>query len=59
VDRKIGKYDDALKTYERALKAIEETLGHTHSEAAEILHNMGLVQVRKKIYVIHTLKLTL
>lgn len=44
IDRKRNKFDNALKLYRRALTAIEKTLGAQHSEAAEILHNIGLVQ---------------
>jgi len=44
LDRKRNKFDDALRLYQRALTAIEKTLGLQHSEAAEILHNIGLVQ---------------
>ena len=35
---------DALQLYQRALTSIEKTLGSQHSEAAEILHNIGQVQ---------------
>lgn len=44
LDRKRNHFDQALQLYHRALTAIEKTLGPTHSEAAEILHNIGLVQ---------------
>jgi len=44
LDRKRNKFDSALQIYQRALTAIEKTLGLQHSEAAEILHNIGLVQ---------------
>lgn len=43
VYRKRGMYDDALNTYKKALVAIEQTLGPKHSEAAEILHNIGML----------------
>ncbi len=55
LDRKRTKFDNALLLYKRALTAIEKTLGSQHSEAAEILHNIGQVQhelgllLRKKI----------
>ncbi|CAF1352598.1 unnamed protein product [Rotaria sp. Silwood1] len=42
--RKRNNYDYALHVYQRALKIIEKTLGPEHSEAAEILHNIGQVQ---------------
>lgn len=42
--RKPDDYDDALRVYRRALTIIEKTLGPEHSEAAEILHNIGRVQ---------------
>lgn len=44
LDRKRNRFDNALKLYQRALTAIEKTLGPQHSEAAEILHNIGQVQ---------------
>lgn len=44
LDRKRNRFDDALRLYERALTSIEKTLGPQHSEAAEILHNIGQVQ---------------
>ncbi|CAF2805021.1 unnamed protein product [Rotaria sp. Silwood2] len=42
--RKRTQFDTALQLYQRALSSIEKTLGPQHSEAAEILHNMGQVQ---------------
>ncbi|CAF1128633.1 unnamed protein product [Rotaria sordida] len=44
LDRKRNKFDNALQLYQRALTSIEKTLGLQHSEAAEILHNIGQVQ---------------
>jgi len=44
LERKRTHFDAALQLYHRALTAIEKTLGPTHSEAADILHNIGLVQ---------------
>ncbi|CAF3640658.1 unnamed protein product [Rotaria sp. Silwood1] len=44
IHRKRNNYNYALHIYQRALKMIEKTLGSEHSEAAEILHNIGLVQ---------------
>jgi tetratricopeptide (TPR) repeat protein len=44
LDRKRNKFDQALQLYQRALTSIEKTLGLQHSEAAEILHNIGQVQ---------------
>jgi tetratricopeptide (TPR) repeat protein len=44
LDRKRNHFDTALQLYQRALTAIEKTLGLQHSEAAEILHNIGQVQ---------------
>ncbi|CAF1406962.1 unnamed protein product, partial [Rotaria sordida] len=44
LDRKRTKFADALQLYQRALTHIEKTLGLEHSEAAEILHNIGQVQ---------------
>ncbi|CAF3328745.1 unnamed protein product [Rotaria socialis] len=44
LDRKRNKFDDALRLYQRALTSIEKTLGPQHSEAADILHNIGQVQ---------------
>ena len=44
LDRKRNNFEDALRLYQRALTAIEKTLGSEHSEAAEILHNIGQVQ---------------
>ena len=46
LDRKRSNYDDALRVYRRALVIIEKTLGSEHSETAEILHNMGRVQLQ-------------
>ncbi|CAF1231755.1 unnamed protein product [Rotaria sordida] len=42
--RKRTQFDMALQLYQRALTSIEKTLGPQHSEAAEILHNIGQVQ---------------
>jgi tetratricopeptide (TPR) repeat protein len=42
--RKRNQFDTALELYEKALNSIEKTLGLQHSEAAEILHNIGQVQ---------------
>jgi len=44
LDRKRNNFDQALQLYQRALNSIEKTLGSQHSEAAEILHNIGQVQ---------------
>ncbi|UJR09936.1 hypothetical protein I4U23_014158 [Adineta vaga] len=44
LDRKRNQFDSALQLYQRALISIEKTLGLQHSEAAEILHNIGQVQ---------------
>ena len=44
LDRKRNRFQEALKLYQRALTSIEKTLGPEHSEAAEILHNIGQVQ---------------
>ncbi len=44
LDRKRNRFDNALQLYQRALINIEKTLGPQHSEAAEILHNIGQVQ---------------
>jgi len=44
LDRKRNNYDDALRVYRRAFTIIEKTLDPKHSEAAEILHNIGQVQ---------------
>lgn len=44
LDRKRNRFDEALELYQRALTSIEKTLGPEHSEAAEILHNIGQVQ---------------
>lgn len=46
LDRRRSNYDDALRIYRRAFTMIEKTLGPEHSEAAEILHNIGLVQLQ-------------
>lgn len=46
LDRERSNYDDALRIYRRALTIIEKTLGSEHSEAAEILHNIGQVQLQ-------------
>ena len=43
LDRKRNRYDQALELYKRALTSIEKTLGPQHSEAADILHNIGQV----------------
>ena len=42
--RKRNQFDVALQLYRRALTSIEKTLGSQHSEAADILHNIGQVQ---------------
>ncbi|CAF1627819.1 unnamed protein product [Rotaria magnacalcarata] len=44
LDRKRNNYEDALRIYRRAFTIIEKTLGPEHSEAADILHNIGQVQ---------------
>lgn len=44
LDRKRNRFDRALELYERALTSIEKTLGPQHSEAADVLHNIGQVQ---------------
>ena len=44
LDRKRYRFSEALELYRRALTSIEKTLGPEHSEAAEILHNIGLVE---------------
>jgi tetratricopeptide (TPR) repeat protein len=44
LNRKRNDYDDALRVYRRAFAIIEKTLGPEHSEAADILHNIGQVQ---------------
>jgi tetratricopeptide (TPR) repeat protein len=44
LDRKRNRFEQALQLYQRALTSIEKTLGPQHSEAAEILHNIGQVQ---------------
>jgi tetratricopeptide (TPR) repeat protein len=51
--RKRNKFDDALQLYQRALTSIEKTLGLQHSEAAEILHNIGQVQHQLGLFVTH------
>ncbi|CAF0855602.1 unnamed protein product [Adineta ricciae] len=50
LERKRCDYDDALRIYRRALAIIEKTLGPEHSEAAEILHNIGQVQLQSGNY---------
>ncbi|CAF1513511.1 unnamed protein product [Adineta ricciae] len=50
LDRKRNRFQEALKLYQRALTAIEKTLGSEHSEAAEILHNIGQVQHQLENY---------
>ncbi|CAF1175269.1 unnamed protein product [Rotaria sordida] len=42
--RKRNDSDDVLRLYRRAFTIIEKTLGPEHSEAAEILHNIGQAQ---------------
>lgn len=42
--RKRTHFDKALELYQKALGYIEKTLGPQHSEAADILHNIGQVQ---------------
>ena len=46
LDRKRNNFDDALRVYRRALVIMEKTMGPDHSETAEILHNIGLVQMQ-------------
>ena len=46
LDRERSNYDEALRIYRRAFTIIEKTLGPEHSEAAEILHNIGQVQLQ-------------
>ncbi|CAF0817922.1 unnamed protein product [Rotaria sp. Silwood1] len=48
--RKRTQFDTALQLYQRALTSIEKTLGPQHSEAAEILHNIGQVQHQLENY---------
>ncbi|CAF1410302.1 unnamed protein product [Adineta steineri] len=50
LDRKRNRFDSALQLYQRALNSIEKTLGPQHSEAAEILHNIGQVQHQLENY---------
>jgi tetratricopeptide (TPR) repeat protein len=52
LDRKRNRFDDALQLYQRALTSIEKTLGPQHSEAAEILHNIGQVQHQLGLFVL-------
>lgn len=44
LDRKRTNFVNALQLYNQALIHINKTLGPQHSEAAEILHNIGQVQ---------------
>ena len=57
LDRKRNRFDQALELYQRALTSIEKTLGPEHSEAAEILHNIGQVQHQLGSFVFRTRKL--
>lgn len=49
--RKRNDFDDALRVYRRALIIMEKAMGPDHSETAEILHNIGLVQIHLGKYV--------
>lgn len=44
VERKRGNYQRALDMYVESLSMLRQTLGPQHSECAEPLHGMGLVQ---------------
>lgn len=50
LDRKRNRFDQALALYKRALTSIEKTLGPQHSEAADILHNIGQVHHQIGLY---------
>jgi len=44
LERKRGKFHEAIRIYARALHIIESSLGEDHSEAADILNNMGIIK---------------
>jgi len=52
--RKRHQLDKALPLYKKALSTIEATLGANHSEAAEVLHNMGLVFVEQSNFAVRS-----
>jgi tetratricopeptide (TPR) repeat protein len=46
----VGNYSGASEFYQKALAIFESTLGKSHSEVAEVLNNIGLVDKKRGNY---------
>ena len=48
VDRKLGKYDEALEYYDKALEIFQSELGNEHPYTKSVIENISLVKAKQK-----------